>query len=1179
MRATDGAAFSDWVTSQSVTIANLAPSPPLSVSLTPQAPTSIQDILCSASGSTDPEGGAVYYTYTWKRNGELTQFSTQILAAENTGIGEQWNCEVRAVDNDGNLSEPTTPGTVTVVAPNPSAPTVSVVPAEPTRYDELTCEAADSVDPGGQEIAYTYIWSYREEGAALSDWQTPDPDIAGSTVSRSNLENGQSWRCAVYAENESGFRSATVTGNEVVVLNRPPTAPASVLLSLVRAEHNAVCAMSGSNDFEQFWYDVVWQRYENGAWTAVNTTLEVTPGDTAALPSIAFDDSFYRCSVTARDAEGAVSEASLSNVVKAAAGLPEKPDIQVSANGRRLTCTATISTPATRSAVFIWFRNGFRTSYSAADKDGTDGFENTIVVPPSDVDETWSCRVYAVDNQTKAQSEPATAELAAATYINNAPGEPTAALIPAEPRTGNDLAVEIQTEAIDPDDDDVVYHYNWYRNGELEKEHVGPVIAAADTTTGDTWQCRIIARDRYNGQTTITAMTAPLLTMDAADAEPDTQPETYTEAYEFTPRVAPVRVVDSDGDTDWLSFTLDTTTETSITVQGLTGQATYAVDLYDEAGVPATPLDSSPGASDPTEIAAQTLDPGTYHLRVQGTWGQAYEDPTNYPTYQTTVHLGTVKINAPNGLDQYEDDDTWELAKALQSGSGQSHNFGAQHDPDWMVFEVTREADIAIDWTIIQGDPILSVSVYSAAGVPDTPIKTVTTSPLTLAGLDSGTYYVKVDGTWRVNHDSIRTYPVYSLTLDLTPVVIDNRAPTAPTSVVVRPSAPIPGDPLRCVPQGARDADGDSLDYHYYWYQNGSLRPALSGRNAATLPPAATILGDSWACRVRVTDPAGERSDFAQSDTVTLGNAADWTVSIDVAPALRSSLAKNPDAVAALTSPLTFGQMADATDGWDDGIDDAAPPANATVDVPYVAFDGTPRMQTDIRAIESARKLWTLKVDLTSAQEESITLSWSLDDLPARGVLQMRDTTTGALVNMRDVQQMTIDDAGDTGNGQVHEIAVAYDASYLNRVLLTPDDAAGWHLLSLILEGPFENPADVFGQVTIGSVWQYNSETGQYQSASELQVGQAYWLYFPEAVQLEHLGYPALDDTLRLLAGWNLVGVTLTTALPTHPDIDPAQIWFWDANAATPTYGNPKVLEAGVSYWIYATDDVTVPLE
>ncbi len=308
-----------------------------------------------------------------------------------------------------------------------------------------------------------------------------------------------------------------------------------------------------------------------------------------------------------------------------------------------------------------------------------------------------------------------------------------------------------------------------------------------------------------------------------------------------------------------------------------------------------------------------------------------------------------------------------------------------------------------------------------------------------------------------------------------------------------------------------------------------------------------------------------------------MGQAADWAVSLEVAPALRSALAKNTDALAALTSPLTFGQSADATDGWDEDIDDAAPPATSTLDAPYVAFVGSPRMQTDIRAIDAKRKSWTIKADLTSEQQESIVLSWDRESLPERGVLQIQDKTTGKMVNMREADQITIDDSEDGGDGKVHEIVVAYDASYSSRELLTAEQAAGWHLLSLILEGPFSDPADLFGTVTLGSAWQYNSENGQYQSVENLQVGRAYWLYFPESVLLEYLGYPALTSTLDLQEGWNMVGTTNTTALPAHPDIDPMQIWQWNADEGE--YETPNVLQAGRSYWIFADSAIELPLE
>lgn len=108
-------------------------------------------------------------------------------------------------------------------------------------------------------------------------------------------------------------------------------------------------------------------------------------------------------------------------------------------------------------------------------------------------------------------------------------------------------------------------------------------------------------------------------------------------------------------------------------------------------------------------------------------------------------------------------------------------------------------------------------------------------------------------------------------------------------------------------------------------------------------------------------------------------------------------------------------------------------------------------------------------------------------------------------------------------------------------------------------------------------MWYYNSDSGTYRPASTVQSGLGYWVFASEAATIDHIGYPALDNTLELAAGWNLVGVSVTGALPDTPAVSADDVWQW-----TPDIGQYKravVFEAGKSYWIKAEEPLTITLE
>lgn len=183
---------------------NAAPSG-AAIAITPATPGDDDDLTCSiVTEATDPNGDTVTYRYAWKVNGGDAGISGQTVSAAQTSGGESWTCTV--TPNDGVLDGTPASVSVTIAQGNraPSAPTVSINPAEPTDDDVLTCVIdTESVDPDGDAVTYTYAWSV--DGA--------DTGLTGTTVSPSSTESGEQWTCTVTASDgdlENASASASV---------------------------------------------------------------------------------------------------------------------------------------------------------------------------------------------------------------------------------------------------------------------------------------------------------------------------------------------------------------------------------------------------------------------------------------------------------------------------------------------------------------------------------------------------------------------------------------------------------------------------------------------------------------------------------------------------------------------------------------------------------------------------------------------------------------------------------------------------------------------------------------------------------------------------------------------------------------------------------------------------------
>ncbi|GEM_PF-2581146 len=89
---------------------NQPPTAP-TVEITPDDPSTRQNLNCSASGATDLEGAEVTYTYAWGVDGGPATLPGEAIVAGETAEGEEWTCVATA--SDGEL-ETTGEATVTI---------------------------------------------------------------------------------------------------------------------------------------------------------------------------------------------------------------------------------------------------------------------------------------------------------------------------------------------------------------------------------------------------------------------------------------------------------------------------------------------------------------------------------------------------------------------------------------------------------------------------------------------------------------------------------------------------------------------------------------------------------------------------------------------------------------------------------------------------------------------------------------------------------------------------------------------------------------------------------------------------------------------------------------------------------------------------------------------------------
>jgi hypothetical protein len=211
VRAFDGTAYSDPVTSNLVTGGNNLPSIDL-VKLEPSGDVFTDDVLLAEVFTTDPDGDSVRVFYEWYVN------SSKVAETGDQLDGDVWfskgdSVYVKVTPDDGDdKGAAVSSSTVTVKNSRPAAPRLKFNTSSPTAGTTVVCElSTPAVDADGDALSYTFRWikngaavtgasttSYTNDTYPGGSWTTGDEIVCVVTASDGTISSTEARRGTRY---------------------------------------------------------------------------------------------------------------------------------------------------------------------------------------------------------------------------------------------------------------------------------------------------------------------------------------------------------------------------------------------------------------------------------------------------------------------------------------------------------------------------------------------------------------------------------------------------------------------------------------------------------------------------------------------------------------------------------------------------------------------------------------------------------------------------------------------------------------------------------------------------------------------------------------------------------------------------------------------------------------------
>ena len=454
---------------------NALPSAP-QVSLYPDPAGTSDELIAMASGSIDPEGNNVTYTYTWFQNGSATSYTGTNIPSSATNKGETWT--VQATPNDGYQDGMYGEAAIIIQNTAPSISAVALTPNNPDTNDTVVCSGI-ATDADGDVLSESYLWTNETTAVMIGS-------SASITLSPLAVSPGDSISCSYTVDDGSDTFSQTVIGG--VVNTDPIIDSVSIVPSSPYLGDTLNClGMVTDEDLETTTDTYLWKNQSTGDTLSTVESIELTSNNASPNDVIA-------CTFTTTDPSGGTATTTTTTTV---GNLPPSIDYlsfdlgNVSI-GDTLTCLSSESDPEGDLPTTTYEWENLTTGSAIGS-----GASITITSSMATGLDEISCTATTTDNYGASDTE------SISIFLD--PTEPEfIAEASISPNTGitTSSSVSCTGVATDPDGSVVTLTYEWSVGSTVLGTTQSLTLSPTTTQPTDVLTCTITATDTSGEQAT-----------------------------------------------------------------------------------------------------------------------------------------------------------------------------------------------------------------------------------------------------------------------------------------------------------------------------------------------------------------------------------------------------------------------------------------------------------------------------------------------------------------------------------------------------------------------------------------------------------------------------------------------------------------------------------------------------